>query len=300
MIANVDDLLLVMVVSPGDASIGCDGIEHLRRLGVHAPALIGADGPAEDYPPALRERIAAIADGGLCWMGSRAGWPGLPQTMVRLYREALVRSGWRVILKLDPDALVLDARLIDDLYAVLNGGAAMAGTFRFHPDGSRRRPGTFALRPLLDCLPLGPLRSIPSGRINWLSLRRPRYARLGLMFRAWRGGCGPGEHVLGGLYGLTRAGLEGAAAIGFLDEVAGSLGIYAIEDGLLSLYVAASGQRLEDLNFRADGTPRSPRRAWIQWPPLPLDLDPARLSAAHPLKPRDDALRQRLLARTPA
>jgi hypothetical protein len=296
---EMNDLLLVMVVSPGDAELGHAGLVQLRRLGVTSPALVYGDGRISDYPAELRQRLAAVAGVEPCWMDCRLGWAGLPRIMARVYAAAAARPGWCVLVKLDPDALVLDAALFSDLRAVLDAGHAMVGTFRFLPDGRRHRRGSFVLRPWIDCLPLGPLRELPSGRLHWLSFRRPRYARLGLMFDALRHGLRPGELILGGIYAVTREGLDDAIALGFADDLAGPVGLYAVEDGLLSLYLAAAGHRLGDVNFNADGTARSPRRAWIQWTALPADLDPEQVTAVHPLKACDAPLRRRLLAATP-
>jgi hypothetical protein len=297
---QMEDLLLVMVVSPGDAELGYAGLAQLRRLGITAPVLVYGDGSAGDYPAELRQRLAAVAGVEPCWMDCRLGWAGLPQTMARVYAAAAARPGWRMLVKIDPDALVLDAALFSDLRSVLAAGHAMAGTFRFLPDGRRHRRGLFFLRPWIDCLPLGPLRELPSGRLRWLSFRRPRYARLGLMFAALRHGLRPGELILGGIYAVTREGLADAFALGFASDLAGPVGLYAIEDGLLSLYLAAAGHRLGDVNFNADGTARSARRAWIQWTPLPAELDPKHVTAVHPLKERDAPMRRRLLAAPPS
>lgn len=296
---EMHDLLLVMVVSPGDAELGHAGLAQLRRLGITAPALVYGDGSASDYPAELRQRLAAVAGVEPCWMECRLGWAGLPRIMARVYAAAAARPCWRVLVKLDPDALVLDAALFSDLRAVLDAGHAMAGTFRFLPDGRRHRRGSFVLRPWIDCLPLGPLRELPSGRLHWLSFRRPRYARLGLMFAAMRHGLRPGELILGGIYAVSREGLADAFTLGFADDLAGPVGLFAVEDGLLSLYLAAAGHSLGDVNFNADGTARSPRRAWIQWTALPADLDPEQVTAAHPLKDGDAPLRKRLLAAPP-
>jgi hypothetical protein len=297
--SDMHDLLLVMVVSPGDAELGLAGLVQLRRLGITAPVLVYGDGSAGDYPAELRQRLAAVAGVELGWMDRRLGWAGLPQTMARVYTAAAARSAWRVLVKLDPDALVLDAALFSDLRAVLDSGCAMAGTFRFLPNGRRHRRGLFLLRPWIDCLPLGPLRELPSGRLRWFSFRRPRYARLHLMFAALRHGLRPGELILGGIYAVTREGLTDALALGFAADLAGPVGLYAVEDGLLSLYLAAAGHCLGDVNFHADGTTRSTRRAWIQWSALPADLNPKQVTAAHPLKAQDASLRRRLLAATP-
>jgi len=296
---DTHDLLLVMVVSPDDAELGHAGLVQLRHLGITAPALIYGDGSASDYPAELRRRLEAVAGVEPYWMDCRLGWAGLPRIMARVYTAAAARPGWRILVKIDPDALVLDAALFSDLRAVLAAGYSMAGSFRFLPDGRRHRRGFFVLRPWVDCLPLGPLRELPSGRLHWLSFRRPRYARLGLLFAALRHGLRPGELVLGGIYAVTRDGLADAFALGFADDLAGPIGLYAVEDGLLSLYLAAAGHRLGDVNFHADGTARSPRRAWIQWTALPDDLDPKQVTAVHPLKARDASLRMRLLAAQP-
>jgi len=292
----MQDVLLVMVVSPGDAELGYAGLNHLRRLGISAPALVYGDGYADDYPGEQRQRLSEVAGSELVFMDRHLGWAGLLHTMARVYTAAAARPGWTMLVKLDPDALVLDAALFADLRAVLDAGHAMAGAFRFLPNGQRQRRGSFVLRPLVDCLPVGPQRRLPAGTLNWISFQRPRYGRLRRIITALRHGLGPGEHVQGGLYALSRQGLEDVLAQGFADDLAGPVGLYAVEDGLLSMYLAAAGHRLGDINFHADGTPRSPRRAWIQWAALPSDLDPTNVTAVHPLKKRDAALRERLLA----
>ena len=296
---EMDDLLLVMVVSPGDAELGHAGLAQLRRLGITAPVLVYGDGSASDYPAGLRQRLATAAGVEPCWMGCRLGWAGLPQTMSRVYAAAAARPGWRMLVKMDPDALVLDAALFSDLRSVLDAGHAMAGTFRFLPDGRRHRRGLFVLRPWIDCLPLGPLREIPSGRLRWFSFRRPRYARFGLMFAALRHGLRPGELVLGGIYAVTREGLADAFALGFAMTWPARSGSTPSRTACCRSTSPRRATASETSISMPTARPVLARRAWIQWTPLPADLDPRHVTAVHPLKEQDAPLRRRLLGAPP-
>jgi hypothetical protein len=156
------------------------------------------------------------------------------------YRHALERASFRLLLRLDADALLLGPGLeeLAEARFAADPRLGLLGSYRIGPDGAKRD-------------------FTPAAR---LLLREP--AVRGLLDEASANGYELGEHALGGAYLHRREAVDELARRGWLD-LPKLYASEASEDHLMGLLTVAAGYRLGD--FGGPGDPLA-----LRWQGLPM------------------------------
>lgn len=192
---------------------------------------------------------------------------GLDLTLRRGFREALRLFDCPIVVKIDPDALVIGPGLERTLAAAFDAHprCGLLGTFRIDWNGE------------------------PRDLSYWRERMERRRSDLGKpLERALANGYVLGEGVQGGCYALHRRCLEKIGAAGWLEGAEGyrpsrTKGQQIAEDSLITLLTYAAGFEAGDL-----GGPDQPFGIWdVGLPMSPEDLVRQQRIVTHALKFRD-------------
>ncbi len=250
-------------IGPGPKAVA-DAADLLDSLSAHEPAataLLVDDEPGRDLAGLLgrRDGVRVIPNprggrgdgfyGGMC-VGTFAGLAAAGADLIGGDPAAFV-------VKLDADALVIApfAERLAEL-ARRRPDAGVIGAYRTTPNGS---PRGF---------------EVQADRVRLIGRRRPfsldRRARVlrRLVGRAVANGYELGEHVLGGAYAVTRAGLDGLAATGAFADPLLWLGARLTEDAAVGLHARAAG--LTMLDHVGPGEVFGVRYVGLPFPPAEL------------------------------
>lgn len=276
---------VVMVVGPSDAQLALRTLRVLLAVAPEVDIYLLDDCTSNGTFDALTSFAREHAGVSVERNSSPNGYHGIAHSVARLLRVAHSAGRYDMVVKIDPDGMIIDGGYFDIVRArFLEFGPGVAGTFRLGPTGGPRRFRREWRQILADLMPLGPTRA--SGRsVRIGSVGFARHLPRALIHRYRLG-----EHVQGGVYALHRDTLIALTDSGYLAAIEnGVIGMVWSDDLLLSLGVRSVGHSLIDIN--TDTT-----RCWLQYrSPLPLapeDIERLGLLALHPVKAgAGDALR---------
>ncbi|HYE55800.1 MAG TPA: hypothetical protein VD996_13200 [Chitinophagaceae bacterium] len=231
------DLIVVMPIGPrSDIDFIKDTIDSLAHYTSCSYKLILADDSQEGTGPAVKELFPA-ADV-LCTVKPMGGWAGLYITLAWAYRHALENYGFRLLLKLDTDALVVGYEPQREAFDLFERDERMgiAGQYPFEYSGKAWDIGW-------------PRDRVLNGATTWRYIKRPiaNYAMRRLYLQAVQHGYLAGESVFGGAYFMSRSLLSSLYEKQLLPNlVLGRLNMG--EDHLFALLARSAGFKLGDLS----------------------------------------------------
>lgn len=257
------DLVFVMAVAQGEWTGVSDLLDSLHVYLDCDWQVVAVDDATQDN---THERLL---DAG-CWVvrnSVRETLYGLDRTLRRGFNEAVRLFDTPIVMKIDPDALLINPGLIEKLRAGFSSHprCGLLGTYRVDWDGTFRNLS------------------------YWRERMARRRADLGrVLHRALANGYHLGEGVQGGCYALRAKTLEKIREHGWLHgndgyHPATTKGQQIAEDSLITLLVYAAGYEAVDF-----GGPGQPFALWDVGLPMPPEelVGQGRL-VAHAVKYRD-------------
>ncbi len=230
------DVIVVIPIGPGSSiDFTADTIQSFIFYAGSPYKIVLADDSQEGIGSRLQE-IFPEADV-ITTKKAMGGWAGLYITLSLAYRHAVEKYAFKVLLKLDTDALVIGEAPERDLihFYQQNPAVGMAGQYRTDYDG---KPWNIEW----------PRRRIINGTSTWKFFRRPfsNWMLRKVYKQALGHGYRAGENVFGGAYSMSAALLYKLEEAGLLPEH--KLGKVNLgEDHLFSLLAKAVGFQLDSL-----------------------------------------------------
>ncbi len=230
------DTVVVIPVGPGTAiDFIKDTIDSFVHYASYSYKIILADDSQTGIGPAVKETFPA-ADV-LCTTKPMGGWAGLYISLASAYRHTLEHYDFRLMLKLDTDALVIGAGAEKEAFDFFGSGDKMgiAGQYPYDYDGRPWDSGW-------------PRDRVLNGATTWKCIRRPiaNIALRKLYLKAKANGYNAGESVFGGAYFMSQPLLDAFYKAGLLPHfILGRLNLG--EDHLFALLAKAMGFELGNM-----------------------------------------------------
>jgi hypothetical protein len=230
------DIVIVMPVGPGtDARFVMDTIESYIHYSSHSYKFILTDDSQTGVGPAVKEAFPG-ADV-LCTTKPMGGWAGLYVNLALAYRYAIEHYEFRLLLKLDTDALVIGEGFEQDAFNFFatHDNMGIAGQYPVDYNGNPWDRGW-------------PRDRVLNGATSWKAIKRPiaNITLRKLYLKAASNGYTAGESVFGGAYFMSRSLLDAFYNQGLLPH----LTLWRLnlgEDHLFALLAKATGFRLGNM-----------------------------------------------------
>lgn len=251
------DTIVVIPIGPGtDIGFVADTISSFVHFAQHSYKVILADDSQTGIGPAVKE-IFPHADV-LCTVKPMGGWAGLYISLASAYRHAIEHYQFRLLLKLDTDALIIGAGIEQDAHDFFDahGNMGIAGQYPLDYEGKEWDRGW-------------PKDRVLNGATTWKAIKRPAANLLlrKLYISAKANGYKAGESVFGGAYFMSYQLLDACYCAGLLPHFTlGKLNLG--EDHLFGLLAKATGFELG--NMASDNMPFA--CAWKGLPAAPEQL----------------------------
>lgn len=234
------DTIIVIPIGPGtNIDFVADTIKSFAHFARYSYKVILADDSQTGIGPAVKE-IFPQADV-LCTVKPMGGWAGLYLNLASAYRHAIENYRFRLLFKLDTDALVIGPGIEEDAFEFFdaNNKMGIAGQYPFDYEGKDWDRGW-------------PKDRVLNGAATWKAIKRPVANMLlrKLYLSAKANGYRAGESVFGGAYFMSYQLLQACYRAGLLPHFTlGKLNLG--EDHLFGLLAKATGFELGNM---ASGT----------------------------------------------
>jgi hypothetical protein len=280
------DIAFAMVVGPQEAEMAIDTLDGIASFYPRAALWVREDRTSDGTWEKLNEWSEDKPLVHLSRNPVTQGLDGVAWTVCHLFHQiAESNSAPAVVVKIDPDGIVLRPGLVEAFrQKFAEHGPGMCGSYKFGPDGSRRRLHMHVRTFLYDMLPIG------KGHARSFRSKPVYYWKY--LIRALRNGYSLGEHVLGGIYALDGRTLIALEKSGFLTAIPlHHKNCARAEDVTIALGTNAAGHALISLNDYPEKVV-----AWLKaFTPLgitPEEVWDRKYLAVHPVKRKDADIRR--------